>query len=130
MFASSFIGQLPQSSSGMPSSEWVLDSGASHHMSPDSSSFSSLCPSPSISVMTADGTPMPLAGIGSIVMPHLFLSVVYHIPKLTLNLASVGQLCDSGNLVTFSSSSCYVQDLQSKKLIGTGRRKGGLYVFR
>ena len=113
----------------MPSSEWVLDSGASHHMSPDSSSFSSLCPSPSISVMTADGTPMPLAGIGSIVMPHLFLPDVYHISKLTLNLASVGQLCDSGNLVTFSSSSCYVHDLQSKKLIGTGRRKGGLYVL-
>src|SRR3954470_6241485 len=101
---------MSASSSVMPSSEWVLDSGASHHMSPDSSSFSLLCPSPSISVMTADGTPMPLAEIGSIVMPHLFLPDVYHILKLTLNLASVGQICDSGNLVTFSSFSCYVQD--------------------
>ena len=96
MSASSSIGQLPQSSSGMPSSEWVLDSGAFHHMSSDSSSFSSLCPSSSISVMIADGTHMPLVGIGSIVMPHLFLPDVYHIPKLTLNLASVCQLCDSG----------------------------------
>ena len=129
MSASSSVGQLPHSSSGMSHSVWVLDSGASHHMSPDSSSFASVSPSSSIPVMTADGTPMPLAGVGSVVTPHLSLSNVYHIPKLTLNLASVGQLCDSGNLVTFSSSSCYVQHLQSQKLIGIGRRKAGLYIL-
>ena len=43
----------------------------------------------------------------------LSLSNVYHFPNLTLNLAYVGQLCDSSNLVTFSSSSCFVQDMQS-----------------
>ena len=59
----------------------------------------------------------------------LSLSNVYHILNLTLNLASIGQLCDSGNLVTFSSSSCFVQDLQSHKVIGTSHRKGGLYVL-
>ena len=82
-------------------------------MSPDSSSFAYVYPSSSIPIMTADGTLMPLAGVGSVVTPNLSLPNVYHIPKLTLNLASVGQLCDSGNLVTFSSSSYYVQDLQS-----------------
>ena len=111
MSASSSVGQLPHSSSGMSHSVWVLDSGASHHMSPDSSSFTSVSPSSSILVATADGTLMPLAGVGSVVTPHLSLPNVYHIPKLTLNLASVGQLCDSGNLVTFSASSCFVQDL-------------------
>ena len=46
-----------------------------------------------------------------------------------MNLAFVCQLCDSGNLVTFSSSCCYVQDLQSWKLIVIGHRKGELYIL-
>ena len=117
------IGQLPYSSSGMSHSEWVLDSGASHHMSPYSSSFTSVSPLPSIHVMTADGTLMPLASVGSVVTPHLSLPNVYLIPNLKLNLASAGQLCDSGDyLVIFSSSFCCVHDLQSQKLIGTGRK--------
>jgi hypothetical protein len=64
--------------------------------------------------MTDDGTPMPLAGVGSVVTPHLSLPNVYFIPNLKLNLASVGQIYDSGDyLVMFSGSFCYVQDLQS-----------------
>jgi hypothetical protein len=78
-------------------------------MSPDSSSFTSLSPFSSIPVMTADGTPMPLAGVGSVITPHLSLPNVYLIPKLKLNLASVGQIYDSGDyLVMFSGSFCCV----------------------
>jgi len=124
--SASSIGQLPHSFSSMSHSEWVLDSGGSHHMSPDSSSFTSVSPLSFIPVMTADGT--PLTGVGSVVTPHLSLPNVYLIPKLKLNIASVGQICDSGDyLVMFSGSFCCVQDLQSQKLIGTGRRENGLY---
>ena len=71
-------------------------------MSPDSSSFTFVSLLSSIPVMTADGTPMPLVGVGSIVTPHLSLPNVYLIPKLKLNLGSVGQKCDSGDyLVMF-----------------------------
>jgi hypothetical protein len=90
MFVSSSIGQLFYSSSSMSHSEWVLDSGASHHMSPDSSSFTFMSPSSSIPVMTVDGTLMPLAGVGSIVTPHLSLPNIYLILNLKLNLASIG----------------------------------------
>jgi len=99
-------------------------------MSPDSSFFTSVSPLSSIPVMTADGTPMPLAGVSSVVTPHLSLPNVYLIPQLKLNLAFVGQICDSGDyLVMFSGSFCCVQDLQSQKLIGTGRRENGLYIL-
>jgi len=102
MSASSPIDQLPYSFSGMSHSEWVLDSGVSHYMSPDSSSFTFVSLLSSIPVMTADDTPMPLVGVGSIVTPHLSLPNVYLIPKLKLNLGSVGQICDSGDyLVMF-----------------------------
>ncbi|KAJ7014560.1 hypothetical protein NC653_004004 [Populus alba x Populus x berolinensis] len=110
--------------------EWVLDSDALHHMSPDSSSFTYVFPSPSIPIMITNGTPMPLASVGSIVIPHLSPLNIYLIPNLKLNLDSVGQLCDFGDyLVIFSSSFCCVQDLQSQKLIGTGRRENGLYIL-
>ncbi|KAL5844545.1 hypothetical protein ACOSQ3_010599 [Xanthoceras sorbifolium] len=129
MSVSSPIGQSPPNSSGMSSFVWVLDSGASHHMSPNSKFFVSLCPVLFTSVTTADGTPMPLAGVGSVVTFQLSLSNIYHIPKLTMNLVSVSQLCDSSYSMFFTSTSCHVQDLQSKKLIGIGRRSGGLYVL-
>ena len=108
MSASSSVGQLTHNSSSMSSSIWILDSSASHHMSLDSSCFASMSHSSSIPIMTVDGLPMPLDGVDSIVTPNLSLSNVYHIMKLTLNLASVGQLCDSCNLVTFSSYYCFV----------------------
>ena len=65
--------------SGMSSGVWVLDSGASNHMSPDSSSFVSLCSASSLLVLIADGTPMPLTNIGSVVIPYLSLSLVFTI---------------------------------------------------
>jgi hypothetical protein len=92
--------------------EQVLDSGASHHMSPDSLSFTFMFPSPSIPIIIVDDTPMPLAGVGFIVTSHLSFPNVYLIPKLRLNLAFVGQLCDFGDyLVIFSFSFYCVQDL-------------------
>jgi hypothetical protein len=88
-------------------------------MSPNFTSLTFISPSPFIHVMTADGTLMPLVGVGSIVTPHLSLPNVYLIPNFKLNLAYVGQLCDSGDyLVIFSSFFYCVQDLQSQKLLG------------
>ena len=72
---------------------------------------------------------MPLAGVGFICTPHLSLSYVYCILKLTMNLTSMSQLCGSSYFVQFSSTSCHVQDPQSQRLIRTGRRQGGLYVM-
>jgi len=99
-------------------------------MSQDSSSFTSMSPSSSIPVMIVDSTLMPLVGVGSVVTSHLSLPNVYLILKLKLNLASVGQICDSSDyLIMFSSSFYCVQDLQSQKLIGTDRRENGLYIL-
>ena len=67
MSASSFVGELTHNSSGMSSSMWILDSGASHHMSLDYYCFASMSLLSSILVMTDDGTPMALAGVGYVV---------------------------------------------------------------
>lgn len=88
----------------------------------------SLHPISFVSIMTADGTPMPLAGIGSVSAPNLSISDVYYIPNVTLSPVSVSQLCDFGYSILFSSTSCYVQDLQSRRLIGIGHRQGD-FIF-
>ena len=54
--------------------------------------------------MTVDDTPMPLAGVGYEITPRLSFPNVYLIPKLKLNLAFVGQLCDSNDYLVISSS--------------------------
>jgi hypothetical protein len=73
-------------------------------MSLDSSPFTFVSPSPSIPVLTIDDTLMPSANIDYVVTPHLSLFNIYLILKLRLNLAFVGQLCDSGDyLVIFFS---------------------------
>ena len=107
MSTSFSIGQLPHSFPGMSHSEWVLDSSVSHHISPDSSSFTSVSPLSSIPIMTTDDTPMPLVGVGSVVTPHLSFPNVYLIPKLKLNHAFIGQICDSSDYLVMFSSSFY-----------------------
>ena len=62
-----------------------------------------MSPSPSIPVMTVDGTRIPLAGVDSIITHHFSFYNVYLILKLTLNLVYVDQLCNfSDYLVIFS----------------------------
>ena len=46
-----------------------------------------------------------------------------------MSLLSISQLSDSGFDVIFSSSGCVVQDRDSKKQIGAGRRVGDLYIL-
>jgi len=77
-------------------------------MSPDSSSFTYVSSLSSIFFMTADGTHMPLADVNFVVTLHLSLPNIYLIPKLTLNLAFIDQLYDSGNYFVIFSFSCCV----------------------
>ncbi|KAG5561972.1 hypothetical protein RHGRI_004867 [Rhododendron griersonianum] len=115
---------------GILPTTWIFDSGCSHHMTPDSSLLCKCVPPISpISVATASGSPMHVVSIGSIQSNSLSLSNVFYVPQLTLSLVSISQLSDSGFDVMFSSSGCVVQDRESKKQIGTGRRVGDLYTL-
>ncbi|KAG5546465.1 hypothetical protein RHGRI_018600 [Rhododendron griersonianum] len=75
---------------------------------------------------------MHVASIGSILSstaPSLSIPNVFYVPQLSLSLLSISQLSDSGFDVVFSSSGCVVQDRDSKKQIGAGRRVGDLYLL-
>ncbi|KAG9446566.1 hypothetical protein H6P81_012694 [Aristolochia fimbriata] len=110
---------------------WIIHSGASCHMSSDLSLFVSTSSSASASfspICTADGSQLSVSSVGSICTPSgIRLSDVLYVPKLSLNLISVGQLCDLGFHVLFTSSGCQVQDPTSGKVLGTGRKVGRLF---
>jgi len=55
---------------------------------------------------------------------NLSVSDTYLVPKLSLNLLSVGQLCELGLELKFSKKGVDVQDSQTGQLLGTGYKVG------
>jgi transposase InsO family protein len=110
---------------------WVIDSGATDHMTSYSSLIDSLIPSPIKSVQVANGTPMPISGYGNVSLSSsLPLSSVLHAPNLSNNLLSISKITKNLNCsVTFHSSHCVFQDNLTKMTIGVGRERGGLYYL-
>ncbi|KAL0539908.1 hypothetical protein IC582_024129 [Cucumis melo] len=111
-----------------PGTSWLLDSACCNHMTSDISLLSSHIPVQSLPpIHSADGNSMSISHIGTVNTPTIKLSNTYHVPNLTFNLASVGQLCDLGLTIIFSSHGCQVQDSQTGQVIGTGRKVGRLF---
>ncbi|CAN1337340.1 Retrovirus-related Pol polyprotein from transposon TNT 1-94 [Linum perenne] len=83
-------------------------------------------------VRIADGTLAPIAGIGSVrVTKTLTLFPVLYVPKLDCNLLSINQVTrDLQSEVKFSSSGCVLQEVQTGKMLGSGKNVEGLYIFQ
>ncbi|KAK4390759.1 Retrovirus-related Pol polyprotein from transposon RE2 [Sesamum angolense] len=61
---------------------------------------------------------------------YLTLTNVLFAPNFPVNLLSVNQLTKTHNCsVTFYPSYCVIQDLQTRRTIGTGHERGGLYFL-
>lgn len=102
--------------------DWVLDSGASTHMSRDKTSFDSFQRTAETSnVLTANAMKMPVAGSGCISFSaNKALPEVLYIPTISRNLLSIGKLTDQGHRVLFDSKKCYVISNQNKSMFLTG----------
>ncbi|KAJ9697393.1 hypothetical protein PVL29_009284 [Vitis rotundifolia] len=114
------------------STPWIIDSGASDHMTNSSNMFESYSPCPGNKrVRIADGNFSPIVGKGLIkISEGIDLKSVLHVPKLTCNLLSVSKLSrDSNCCVIFYESHCIFQDRSSGKMIGSARMINGLYYF-
>jgi hypothetical protein len=103
--------QAPSSSASNPtlsvtsgiSSEWFLDSAYCNHMTDNPHLTSAHTPPVLPTITTADGFAMTVSHVGSISTPNLSISDVFYVPKLHLNLLSVGQLTELGlNLLWLS----------------------------
>jgi hypothetical protein len=88
---------------------WILDSSASFHMTPYRTFLSSMIPSSrSLTVHTADGSPLSVVGPGILSSDYFHVVDVSFMPHLTMQLMSVGQLTDLDCCVILDPNFCYV----------------------
>ena len=115
-----------------PSTDWYFDSGATSHMTSDSSSLSFLSspryPFPS-SIVVGDGSLLPVTATGTTHLSGaLSLNNVLVSPKLIKNLISVRQFTTDNNCsVEFDPAGCSVKDLESRRVIVRCNSSGPLY---
>jgi hypothetical protein len=83
-------------------------------------------------VQTADGTVCHITHKGSLSDPHFTVPNIFFVPELSMDLLSVGQITDHNCFIRFDDSSCFVQDLRTGEVIGTGclcRAAPRLYIL-
>ncbi|GKV37171.1 hypothetical protein SLEP1_g45230 [Rubroshorea leprosula] len=94
----------------------------------NSTLFSTLTPNTTAPpIHTADGSQMQVSQYGQVSTSTLTLPNTFLIPKLTFNLISMGQLCELGLELIFSTRGCHVQDPQTGQILGIGRKVGCLF---
>ena len=110
---------------------WIIDTGASDHMTWDSNQLKSVLPSFQSVISTANGSTSPITGEGSVILSNtLTLDIVLVVSSLEYNLLSVSQITSTlACIVTFWPSFCVFQDILTRKFLGYGVRRGKLYYL-
>ncbi|KAK2405521.1 putative mitochondrial protein [Trifolium repens] len=111
---------------------WIIDTGASNHMTGSVMSMHDLHNIQSCPVGLPDGQHTTATKEGTVILDGgLKLTNVLYVPKLNCNLISVPQLIDESDCIfQFTNKLCVIQDRTSRMLIGAGERMNGLYFFR
>ncbi|GKV43433.1 hypothetical protein SLEP1_g50721 [Rubroshorea leprosula] len=107
---------------------WIIDSGASDHMTPNLSRLTKAKPY-TFPVHIPNGSSLEVSHIGKATLSHnLSLENVLCVPQFTCNLLSVSKITKQLNCaVIFFPDFCVFQDLTSKRLIGMGKLHEGIY---
>ena len=85
---------------------WLMDSGATHHITPHESNFDTYTPTKGI-VCLGDKSTIDQVGVGSVTIKtpegiKITLSNVLHLPSVQTCFLSTGALADKGADTTFS----------------------------
>ncbi|XP_048443298.1 uncharacterized protein LOC125478769 [Pyrus x bretschneideri] len=108
---------------------WIVDTGASHHMTSDLASLhqvSSFEGSEKIKIGNGQGLPIQNTGSASIkTHSHsIIMKNVLHVPSLGVNLMSVKQLCkDNRCWVICDDINFFVQDKVTREILYKGRSR-------
>ena len=109
---------------------WILDSGASDHLSGNKDLFSSITTTSDLPTVTlANGSQTVAKDIGlALPLPSLPLTSVLYTPECPFNLISISKITRTLNCsITFSDKFVTLQDRSTGKTIGIGRESQGLY---
>ncbi|RVX22923.1 Retrovirus-related Pol polyprotein from transposon RE1 [Vitis vinifera] len=109
---------------------WILDSGASDHISGNKDLFSSITTTSALPTVTlANGSQTMAKGFGfAHPLPSLPLHSILYAPECPFNLISISKITYTLNCsITFSDKFVTLQDQSTGKAIGIGRESQGLY---
>jgi len=111
---------------------WIIDTGASNHMTGNLSNLRNLRVISPCSVGLLDENNIVATKEGSIIFGSDFvLENVLYVPGLSCNLISVSQLINHSNCtIQFTHNMCVIRDRTSRKLIGDGECRDRLYYFK
>lgn len=123
-------------SNSIEQSAWIVDSGATCHMSHNRNLFSTLYQLQNpIDVMLGDGRALTATGRGEVVLNMILpngeskpciLHDVLLVPKLSYNLLSVAKASQKGKVVRFTNSACYVLS-KDHQMVAKATKMGSLY---
>ena len=117
------------------SSNWILDSGASHHVTGDLTNLSHQQPYEGPDdILLGDGSGLEITHTGSSKLPatskSFCLSNVLCIPSIKQNLISVSKFCKTNNTsIEFFPSSFVIKDLKTGARLTQGRSKDDVYEW-
>ncbi|KAJ9699454.1 hypothetical protein PVL29_008172 [Vitis rotundifolia] len=109
---------------------WILDSGASDHISGNKDFFSSITTTSALPTVTlANGSQTVAKGIGlAHPLPSLPLTSVLYTPECSFNLIFISKItCTLNCSITFSDKFVTLQDRRTGKTISIRRESQGLY---
>ena len=129
LISTDYISNTPSiASHGSTRSEcnlWILDSGATDHMTFDAQDFCQHTVPKRTSIGNVNGTISSVQGAGTLM---LSLSNTLFVSFLSHKLFSINQLTKDLNFTALMYPDfCLIQDILTKKIIGHGTKKGGLY---
>ena len=119
-------GQVFWSSTTQNDGAWIIDSGATDHMTFDPNDFSNTTPPRRTCIANANGATYPVIGAGTVPLsPSLSLAHTLLVSSLSNKLMSVSQVNKELNcVVLIYSTFCLLQDILSKEIIGRGTKRG------
>jgi hypothetical protein len=117
------------------SSRWILDSGATNHMTGQRSVFAEIDTKVQGSIHFGDGSVAGIEGRGTILLKcktggHKALTGVYFIPRLTTNIVSLGQLEEYGYKIMLYDGCLKLWDTKGSLVAKVVRAPNRLYVLR
>ena len=113
---------------------WILDTGATNHMTGERSAFSDIDTDMHGTIRFGDGSVVEIEGCGTILFScktgeHQRLVGVYLIPKLTANIISLGQLDEDRYKVLIKDGIVRIWDQRRCLLAKVQRSVNQLYTL-